>query len=36
VDPSRLPARTKRDQQLVPEITRVFLDNLEIYGDRKV
>jgi transposase InsO family protein len=35
-DPSRLPARTKRDHQLVPEIKRVFSENFEVYGARKV
>ena len=35
-DASRLPARTKRDQQLVPEIKRVFSENFEVYGARKV
>ena len=35
-DPSRLPARTKCDQQLVPEIKRVFSENFEVYGARKV
>jgi transposase InsO family protein len=36
VDPSRLPARTKRDQQLVPEIQRVFSEHFAVYGARKV
>ena len=35
-DPSRLPARSKCDQQLVPEIKRVFSENFEVYGARKV
>jgi hypothetical protein len=30
-DPSRLPARTKRDRQLVPEIKRDFSENLRFW-----
>ncbi len=35
-DPSRLSARAKRDLALKVEITRVFEDNFEVYGARKV
>jgi transposase InsO family protein len=35
-DPARLPARAKRDAQLVPEILRVWKENFEVYGARKV
>lgn len=35
-DPSRLSARAKRDVNLRPEITRVFKENFEVYGVRKV
>ena len=35
-DPSRLPDRAKRDEQLKPEIERVFEQNLRVYGVRKV
>jgi putative transposase len=35
-DPSRLSARAKRDVALKPEITRVFKENFEVYGIRKV
>ena len=35
-DPSRLPARAKRDTRLMPEITRVFEENFQVYGVRKV
>jgi len=31
-DPSRLSDRAKRDEQLKPEIERVFEQNLKIYG----
>ena len=34
-DPSRLPARRKRDAELCPEIRRVWSDNLEVYGQDK-
>jgi putative transposase len=35
-DPSRLPARAKRDAGLMPEIARVFDENFQVYGVRKV
>jgi transposase InsO family protein len=35
-DPSRLPARAKRDASLMPEIARVFEENFQVYGVRKV
>jgi putative transposase len=35
-DPSRLPARAKRDARLMPEIARVFDENFQVYGVRKV
>ena len=35
-DPSRLPARAKRDASLRPEIARVFDGNFQVYGVRKV
>ncbi len=35
-DPSLVPARTKRDARLMPEIERVFEENFEVYGARKV
>jgi putative transposase len=35
-DPSRLPARAKRDAGLMPEIARVFEENFQVYGVRKV
>jgi putative transposase len=35
-DPSRLSARAKKDVALKPEITRVFKENFEVYGVRKV
>ena len=35
-DPSRLPARAKRDAELLPEIQRVWDENRQIYGVRKV
>ena len=35
-DPSRLPARAKRDASLMPEIARVFEENFRVYGVRKV
>ena len=35
-DPSRLPARVKRDASLMPEIPRVFEENFQVYGVRKV
>ncbi|MFM7361263.1 MAG: IS3 family transposase [Cyanobium sp.] len=35
-DPARLSARAKRDLVLKPEIERVFAENFEVYGARKV
>ena len=35
-DPSLLPARAKRDASLMPEIARVFEENFQVYGVRKV
>lgn len=35
-DTSRLSDRAKRDEQLKPEIERVFEENLKVYGVRKV
>lgn len=35
-DPSRHPARYYRDEALKPEITRVWQENLQVYGARKV
>jgi putative transposase len=35
-DPSRLSARAKRDDGLMPEIRRVFEENFGVYGVRKV
>jgi transposase InsO family protein len=35
-DPEKLSARAKRDQGLRPEIARVFAENFEVYGARKV
>ncbi|GIT89314.1 hypothetical protein ROBYS_43300 [Roseobacter sp. OBYS 0001] len=35
-DPSRLSDRAKRDEELKPEIRRVFEENLKVYGVRKV
>jgi len=35
-DPERLPPRTRRDAQLQPEICRVWDENFEVYGARKV
>lgn len=35
-DPSRLSDRAKRDEELKPEIERVFEENLSVYGVRKV
>lgn len=35
-DPDRLPTRTKRDAFLCPEIHRVWNDNFQVYGVRKV
>ncbi len=36
LDPSKCPARTQRDKVLRPEIERVFTENFEVYGARKV
>lgn len=36
VDPSLLPARAQRDASLMPQIARVFEENFEVYGVRKV
>jgi transposase InsO family protein len=35
-DPARLPSRTRRDQQLTPEIERVWRANRRVYGAKKV
>ena len=35
-DPSRLSARAQRDLALKPEVARVFVENFEVYGVRKV
>lgn len=35
-DPARLSARAKRDLELKPEVARVFAENYEVYGVRKV
>ena len=35
-DPARLPARAKRDIALCPEIQRIWNENLEVYGAKKV
>src|ERR1700704_57232 len=35
-DPEKLSARAKRDMVLKPEIARVFAENFEVYGVRKV
>ena len=35
-DPGKLSARAKRDIVLQPEIARVFAENFEVYGVRKV
>jgi transposase InsO family protein len=36
LDPSKLSPRAKRDLALKPEIERVFAENFEVYGARKV
>jgi transposase InsO family protein len=36
LDPSKLSARAKRDLELKPEIERVFAENFDVYGARKV
>jgi len=35
-DPERLPPRLRRDRALVPEIRRVYEENFQVYGARKV
>jgi transposase InsO family protein len=35
-DPAKLSAQARRDMALKPEITRVFAENFEVYGARKV
>ena len=35
-DPKKLSARAKKDLELKPEIKRVFAENFEVYGARKV
>ena len=35
-DPTRLPARTQRDRVLRPQIQRVWDENFQVYGVRKV
>jgi len=35
-DPTKLSARAKRDMALKPEIARIFAENFEVYGARKV
>jgi hypothetical protein len=35
-DPGKLSARAKRDLELKPQIERVFGENFEVYGARKV
>ncbi len=35
-DPTRLPARAQRDARLIDEIRRVWEDNFQLYGVRKV
>ena len=35
-DPGKLSARAQRDMALKPQITRVFVENFEVYGVRKV
>ena len=35
-DPARLSARARRDQELKPQIARVFAENFAVYGVRKV
>jgi hypothetical protein len=34
--PETAPARVKRDGELMPEIRRVFDENFQVYGVRKV
>jgi hypothetical protein len=35
-DPALLPARAKRDAQMLPEVQRVYDQNLQVYGADKV
>ena len=35
-DPAKLSARSRRDMVLKPEVVRVFAENFEVYGARKV
>ncbi len=35
-EPQRLPSRARRDRALLPEIRRVWDENLQVYGARKV
>jgi hypothetical protein len=35
-DPTRRPARARRDEALRPEVLRVFAENFGVYGVRKV
>ena len=35
-DPTRLSARARRDDALMPEVRRVFEENFRVYGVRKV
>jgi hypothetical protein len=35
-EPERLPARSRRDGALCPDICRVWEDNFPVYGARKV
>ncbi len=35
-DPERRSNRAKQDEQLMPEITRVWEENFQVYGARKV
>jgi len=35
-NPERLPPRLRRDRALVPEIRRVYEENFQVYGTRKV
>jgi putative transposase len=36
IDPSKLPARVRRDAELCGHIRRVFEENFQVYGVRKV
>jgi hypothetical protein len=35
-DPSQLPPRAKRDEALLPEIQRVYDENFQVYGGKKI